>query len=591
MIDLPEAGPNEAMLTGPETQLLDVLPVAVYICRADGTIVRANKTAIELWGRSPKVGDDEDRFCGAHKLFLPDGRVLPKADTPMAEALRSGRSCRQQEVHIERQDGTRIIVRVNIDPILDDEGRIVGAVNCFQDVTEQERAKQVIVQRDQFLSAIIETTPECVKLVAEDGTLLEMNAAGLQMVEAASAEEVLGRDTHELIAPEYKDEWRSLHKRVCSGERLSWEFDIIGLGGSRRNMETHAAPIQLPNGSFAQLAITRDITERKKNERALRESETNLSNLLQALPSAIYTTDQHGIVRFYNQAAVEVSGRIPQIGSDRWSIAWRLYNPEGTLLPHEECPMAVALKENRQIHGAEIVAERPDGSKVPLLVYPTPLWDSAGNLTGAVNVMIDITERKKADEHRQLLINELNHRVKNTLAAVQSIAFQTLDRKGHKEKQFEARLLSLARTHDVLTKRNWEFAHFSEIVELAIAPSGGVNGGRFNLSGPEIELPPRAALSLALALHELSTNAMKYGALSNDQGIVEIDWSQIDGGERFQLTWVERGGPPVARPEHRGFGSRLLERSLQAEIGASVQLNYDTAGVTCEIVAGLTHAE
>lgn len=568
--------------------VLDVLPVAVYLCDADGLITRYNRVASELWGRAPKCNSSEDRFCGAYRLYWPDGRSLNKADTPMAEALRTGASFRQLEVLIERPDDSRLVVRVNIDPIRSPDGQIIGAVNCFEDITEQRQAELEAQRRDRFLRAVIDTTPECVKLVAADGALLEMNDAGLEMIEAGEAGEVLGANTLDLIAPECRDEWQANHARVCAGERLSWEFDLISLGGTRRHMETHAAPIQLPDGSFAQLAITRDVTKRKEDEIALRESEAQLTTLLQALPSAIYTTDEHGTITFYNRAAVETSGRVPQIGTDRWCIGWRLYWPDGTPLPFDECPMAIALKEDREIHGVEILAERPDGSRVPLLVYPTPLRDSNGKLVGAVNMLIDISERKQAEEHRLLLINELNHRVKNTLATVQSIAFHTLQRDGMRERQFEGRLLALARTHDVLTRRNWEYACLQELIETTIAPVGGADSGRFQLSGPDVALSPRAALSLAMALHELCTNAMKYGALSNDTGIVRLEWSINEDERSVRLDWQEQNGPSVEVATKKGFGSKLLERSLQREIGATVTLDYHPHGLACAITWPLT---
>ena len=135
--------------------------------------------------------------------------------------------------------------------------------------------------------------------------------------------------------------------------------------------------------------------------RAAQESEQRLRNLIAALPAAIYTTDAQGRITFYNQAAVDLAGREPTIGSDEWCVTWRLYWPDGRPMRHDECPMAVALKENRPIRGAEAIAERPDGTRVPFLPYPTPLHDAAGNLIGGVNMLVDITERKKAEQAAQ----------------------------------------------------------------------------------------------------------------------------------------------------------------------------------------------
>lgn len=140
-----------------------------------------------------------------------------------------------------------------------------------------------------------------------------------------------------------------------------------------------------------------------------------MRELLGALPAAVYATDAKGRITFYNKAAFEVAGRQPQPG-DKWCVTWRLYWPDGTPLPHNQCPMAIALKENRPIRGVEAVAERPDGTRVPFVPYPTPLRDAEGHLIGAINMLVDITECKQAENRQKILIDELNHRVKNTLA-------------------------------------------------------------------------------------------------------------------------------------------------------------------------------
>ena len=176
----------------------------------------------------------------------------------------------------------------------------------------------------------------------------------------------------------------------------------------------------------------------------------------------------------------------------------------------------------------------------------------------------DISERKRAEEHRELLIQELNHRVKNTLAAVQSIATQTLrNAKSTAEARtaFDSRLMALAKAHDVLTLERWAGADLRKVVaDFIAAYSADGRAPRFRINGPDLLLRPQSALALAMALHELATNAIKHGALSNGTGAVEIDW-RVSRGERqrFNLRWVESGGPPVNKPGRRGFGSRLID--------------------------------
>lgn len=571
--------------------ILELLPVAVYVCDAGGTVVRYNRRAADLWGRTPRPGDPAELFCGSHRLFRCDGRPLAHAETPMADAIRTGRPHRDVEVQVEQPGGHRIWILVNIAPIKAKSGEIIGAINCFQDISERKQNEERVRQSQELLHAVIETSPECVKIVAREGTLLHMNRAGLQMVEATATEEVEGRSVLDLIAPEHRDHWLAQHEQVCDGSRLSWEFDIVGLHGARRHMKTHAVPLTMPDGKIVQLAITVDISQRKRDEEALRESERGLRELLEALPTAVYTTDSNGNITFYNRAAVELSGREPELGKDQWCVTWRLYQPDGTPLPHDTCPMAVALKEGRAIHGAEIIAERPDGTRAPVLAYPTPLRDSAGVLTGAVNMLVDITDRKQDEERRQLLVNELNHRVKNTLATVQSIAAQSFrcESQSRAFAWFEGRLVTLSQAHDLLTRENWEGADLSEIVARASAPLCADDQDRFIFSGPALRVRPKMALSVSMALHELCTNAAKYGALSNETGHVNISWDlvedQADG--RLRLQWEECGGPPVVAPQHKGFGSRLITRGLAHELGAKVQLDYPPSGVVCTIEAPL----
>ncbi|HZH26123.1 MAG TPA: PAS domain S-box protein [Azospirillaceae bacterium] len=593
-MDMLRAGAGAPTASGPvlaiDDTVLELLPVAVCVCDAAGQIIRYNRKASELWGRSPRHGDPDERFCGAHRIYHSDGRPLPHNEAPIVDVLRTGRPVQDIEAQIEQPDGRRLWVQINIVPVRNDTGDVTGAITCLQDITERKKAEVAAEEVRALLRAVIETTPECIKVVAADSTLLHMNPAGLRMVGADGANTVEGACTLNLIAPEYRREWQANHDRVCTGESVSWEFDIVGLHGMRRHMETHAAPLRMPDGTTAQLAVTRDVTRRKRDEAALRESERRLRELLDALPAAVYTTDSEGRITFYNEAAAEFWGHRPELGHDQWCGSWRLYWPDGTPLPHEECPMAVALKENRPVRDVEAVAERPDGTRVPFVPYPTPLRDASGALVGGVNMLVDISRHKRAEERQNLLIRELNHRVKNTLATVQSIAVQSF--RGPdigSRKWFEGRLMALSKTHDVLTRENWEGAGLREVVQEVIAPYIGEGPNRFAIDGPDLRLAPEMALPLSMAVHELCTNAAKYGALSNMEGQVGIRWTvaRTEAGPRLHLRWAERGGPPVEVPKRRGFGSRMIERGLAHELSAEVRLEFAPSGVVCDIKAPL----
>jgi len=204
-------------------------------------------------------------------------------------------------------------------------------------------------------------------------------------------------------------------------------------------------------------------------------------------------------------------------------------------------------------------------------------------------ICIDISERKETEELQMLLVNELNHRVKNTLATVQSIVSQTLRTNEVPETvrdTLDARLLALSAAHDVLTAQDWRTADVSEIVWSAVAPYRIDGVDRFTVGGPNLRIRPRTALALSMALHELCTNAVKYGALSGEAGRVEISWETT--APNFRMRWVERGGPPVCPPTRTGFGTRMIERGLAAEIRGEVRIAYPPGGVVCTVAAPLS---
>jgi len=573
--------------------LLESLPIGICCCDSEGVIRRFNRRAAELWGCSPEIGDLNHRFNGAFQLFQVDGNPLPHAETPMARVLRTGLAARDQRLVIERPDGVRLTVVVNIDPLFAEDGTLVGAVSCFQDIGDLARA-----------------------------------------------------------------------------------------------------------------------------EAALRAGERRFRDVLEAMPVAVYTTDAVGRITFYNQAAVELAGRRPELGSDQWCVTWRLYNPDGSPLPHDQCPMAVALKERRAVRDIEAIAERPDGSRVRFLPFPTPLFDADGRLQGAVNVLVDLTERhqaavesahlaaivassddaiisktldgtvrswnaaatrifgydakemigqpiiriippelhgeeetilaqlrqgeridhfetvrltkdgrridialtvspvrdrsgrivgaskvardvrerKRAEELQRLLIGELNHRVKNTLATVQSIANQTVRRAKSPAEfaaSFSGRIQALARTHELLTQNAWRGADILPLLRDQLL-LGGAENDRISLAGPSVTLDAQAALHLALILHELGTNARKYGSLSAPSGRLSVNWTvRTSRGRDLLLQWQESGGPAVKAPSARGFGTTLIEKSLAAH-GGEATIHYRADGVVCDIrlplaESGLSH--
>jgi PAS domain S-box-containing protein len=325
------------------------------------------------------------------------------------------------------------------------------------------------------------------------------------------------------------------------------------------------------------------ITGAVRTQGTLRERERRFRELLDALPAAVYTTDAAGRITYYNEAAAELWGHRPTLGTSEWCGSWKLYWQDGTPLAHADCPMAIALKEDRCVRGMEAAAERPDGTRVPFIPYPTPIHDESGKLIGAVNMLVDITERKRAEEQQSLLVRELHHRVKNTLATVQAIMGSTA-RTATSIEQFKdamiGRIGSLAKTHLLLGEEG-AIITFEDILHSELDPFDDGSKGRIHVEGPRVEATSRLAVSLGMAIHELTTNAAKYGALSAYGGKVDVRWTVIIEATRriLQFEWVESGGPPVEPPARQGFGTRLLDFVLPGQIQAKSRVDYRPEGV------------
>ncbi len=215
-----------------------------------------------------------------------------------------------------------------------------------------------------------------------------------------------------------------------------------------------------------------------------------------------------------------------------------------------------------------------------------------GTIVQSRGVLQDVTEPKRWEEHQRLLINELNHRVRNTLAVVQGLAQQSLRADGTAQDglaRFEARLEALSSAHTLLTRQNWEPASLREVAVDAIGAAAGAAAERVRIAGPGVLIPPQTAVSLSLAFHELCTNAIKYGSLSTAEGRIELHWALAgpDGAAVLRLQWREFAGPPVAVPARSGFGTRLLERGLARELGGTVELKFEPAGLVCVLEAPL----
>lgn len=449
--------------------VLDLLPIATFISDARGVILQYNRRAVEIWGRAPKPGQTHDEFNESNRFRMLDG--TPVARSLLSEVLATGKPVRDAERIVERADGTTTIVSVSIDPLRNAKGELVGAVNCFTDITERKRVDGALEQsrlhaleQEQRLAATYEHAAIGITEIAPDGRLIRVNEATCAIT-GFSREELLSVRLFTHTHPDDADPDRDAFRKQVAGEL------------------------------------------------------------------------------------------------DFYSVEKRLV--------------------------------RKDGRVIWLSVRSSPVRDADGHLLYIVRVIQDITERKGAEQRAKLLIDELNHRVKNTLATVQSLASQTA--RGAPTPQdfrerFEGRLIALSKAHDQLTQHHWESADLRDLLSGSFAPYPGAVPGRVSLRGEDIVLRPRAVLTLAMAVHELVTNAVKYGALSVPGGRIEIRWQPVEepeGRKFLRIDWVEEGGPTVVEPQQRGFGSKLIEGSIAAELGGRARLTYAPEGLRCEMLIPL----
>lgn len=306
--------------------------------------------------------------------------------------------------------------------------------------------------------------------------------------------------------------------------------------------------------------------------------------LFDLLPTAVYVCDQDGLVLRYNHRAAELWGRSPKLGDpeERFCGSFRMYRLDGGLLPHAECPMADVLRTGIPVRDQEILIERPDGSRGTALVNIEALRDPEGKVVGAVNCFQDITERKQAEEQMRMLAREVDHRAKNLLALVQATVHLTqADTARDFKAAIEGRIRALSNAHTLLAESRWTGADLRTLVTDELSPYRAEGGSRADVDGPDLTLSPQSAQSIAMVLHELTTNSVKYGALSVAAGRIRVAWSHPADG-KLLLRWNEMNGPPVKPPARRGFGTRVIDSVVRAERGEA-RYNWHADGLACEI--------
>jgi len=380
--------------------------------------------------------------------------------------------------------------------------------------------------------------------------------------------------------------------RALDGEQTIFEATLDDRSGEERRVRIQAAARAAGNFGVTGCVVSLyDLTEAHALDREARRQAEQLTRINSVTPSANYLFD------FETGSSIWVGGNTEAVyGHTVEELVEGGGQLVRSLIHTEDFPQVgrrlayLATRPDGEVSEFELRVLRPDGSYRWILDRAVVFErNAAGRIIKTLSAAIDIDERKRAEERRTLLIHELNHRVKNTLAAVQSIARQTLRSErdpAEMSEVFTARLVSLSAAHDILTRENWEGAGLRELAQVAL---GAFDERRLRMSGPEVRLGARAAIALSMALHELATNAAKYGALSGEAGNVALGWAtrRADAEVLLELEWREAGGPPVAAPKRRGFGSRLLTQGVRADLNGAAELLFEPDGVICRISAPL----
>lgn len=468
-----------------------------------------------------------------------------------------------------------------------DDDRIASVVT---EVTARKLAELKLLESESYWRGIFEQMAEGFihgTLVRDENGKVtdwrynEVNRAWGELV-GIPAQHAAGRTIRDLF-PGIEDEWIDEIAAVVETGKANVFVREVGTIG--RWYEGHVQP--LSEDDF--IIIFLEVTDRLTLESALRNREMQLQTVIESMPVGVLLAEApSGKIVMQNQRLVEMLGHDALIAQSREQYsAFNAKHSDGRPVAPDDYPLAVITSGRAQEQYLEVRYERPDGSEAWLSVDGRAVRDTDGRLTGAVVAVSDISDRK-ADEQMQTVINrEMSHRLKNTLAMVQAIAMQTLRPIADREPvlALQNRIQALSSAHDILFDKYWNSAPVATLVASTLHRL--VPSDRLDAQGPDIAIGPKGALSLSLVLHELATNAVKYGALSNETGRINLRWSTEGDGEgtMFRFVWEEIGGPPVSEPSRKGFGSKLIQMGLIGTGG--VVTSYEASGFHAEMTATL----
>ncbi len=468
---------------------------------------------------------------------------------------------------------------ISYSPVRDSDRKVQGVLCIVNETTKRVRSEEILRESEERVSAIISQSAAGIAQYDLDGCFSLVNRRFCEIV-GYSESELLGMRMQDITySDDQHDTARLFETMLATGESFEIEQRYVRKDGSLVWVTNSASGVRDSSAGRIRRAVSVviDISERKRAQ----EVERRLAAIIASSDDAILSTDLNMVITSWNLGAERLYGHSAEeaIGGSVMMVV-----PDDR---REEEPAILAkIRAGQKVEPYETKRRCKNGRLVDVLLSVSPIYDTYGRIVGASKIAHDISAKKEAERLQTVLVGELNHRVKNVLATVMAIARQTLGRSDVDRtsvETFDARLTSMARAHDLLIHGNWEQAELTAVVRQALSP---YPKEKFEIHGPTMQLAPRAVVSISLALHELATNAAKYGALSVPDGRVAIVWSlEGNGSDRLRLRWQEAGGPTVIPPTRKGFGSRLIESLLAAELNGEVQVSYEPSGLICEVRA------
>lgn len=550
----------------------------------DGRFTLVNDRFCEIAGWS------RDELMGMRMLDIthPDDRT---ANVPLFErAVREGKSYAHEKRYI-RKDGSIVWVNNSVAVIRRPDGEPFGVLAVTLDVTRRREAEARLRKSEESLRLATESAGMAsweLELETMEGEWSPNRFDLLGMARRpdgrASFDEWLER-----VHPEDREVVRAAAQNCFkTGKPYTIEYRVCREDDNEeRWLQSHGSRIDYEDKRPSRfVGVSFDITGRKRAEAELRESETRFRTIFEQANDFLITTTLDQKLTSVNPAVLAALG---------YSEEEMIGKSIGDFMDPDQLALALDAFNQKMRDGGStrltVTVRARDGRPLIWESNSQLTTDEEGNPTGLHAIGRDVTEAKRAEAHLRLLVDELNHRVKNTLAIVQGIAQQSFkagtDATAARA-AFEGRLAALSEAHNLLTREHWGAVSMAQIIGDAVAPHAG-GTERFEFDGPDLPILPKTAISLALAIHELATNAVKHGALSQPEGRVAIRWARVKGDHpaRLSLVWEERGGPVVEVPTRRGFGTRMIERGLAAELGGTVKIDFRPGGLVCTVDAPL----